>query len=150
MGSWVVVWWGIRWLVENCIFYFIVGWMCWDESEVEVWFGYCVLFVWEGLFFDVDCFFFLFLEMDVKVDVLEIFEVCWEILGKVFEVMMCVISCMVVKWKGVVVLVVLFCMLLFYDFRFEMGSSFLDGCVFVFFNYFYCVKFCVLGGGLCS
>jgi hypothetical protein len=97
--------------------------------------------------------------MDVHVDVPEITESCWGVLGKSPADVMCASSRMVVKRKGASHPVVLPCTLLPYDPAFEMGTTLAeaartDGGMFdrgaVKLCHPHCAEFCVLGGGSCS
>ena len=65
--------------------------------------------------------------MDAGVDVPEITEACWGILGKSPDDVMCATSRMVVKRKGAAPPAVLACTLLPYDARFELGSTLARG-----------------------
>ena len=92
----------------------------------------------------------LFPEMDATVDVPEITETCWSILGKKPSDVMCATSRMVIKRKGAGRPVVVSCTLLPYDQQFEMGSTLADSNRPVRLNHPHCAKFCVLGGASCS
>jgi hypothetical protein len=85
-----------------------------------------------------------------SVDVLEITEVCWGILTKSPESVMCATSRLVVKRKAAVRPMVLACTLLPYDDRFELGPTLASASGAVPLNHPHCSKFCVLGGGACS
>ena len=97
--------------------------------------------------------------MNEGLDVPEITEACWGILGVSPEAMMCASSRMVVKRKGAPRPVVVPCTLLPYDEAFEMGETLADslhadGGMFsngaVKLCHPHCAKFCVLGGGSCA
>jgi hypothetical protein len=92
----------------------------------------------------------LFPEMDATVDVPEITEACWGILGKVPESVMCASARMVVKRKGAARPVVVACTLLPYDRQFELGATLAEASRPVALNHPHCAKFCVLGGAACS
>ncbi|WP_439598579.1 radical SAM protein [Falsiroseomonas sp.] len=92
----------------------------------------------------------LFPEMDAAVDVPEITEACWGILGKHPEQMMCASSRMVVKRRGAERPAVVACTLLPYDAQFELGGTLAEAARPVALNHPHCAKFCVLGGASCS
>ena len=89
-------------------------------------------------------------EMDEHLDVPEITEQCWDILGVSPQAMMCASSRMVVKRKGADRPVVSPCTLLPYDDAFDMGHTLADALGAVKLNHPHCARFCVLGGGACS
>ena len=91
-----------------------------------------------------------FPEMDASVDVPEITEACWGILGKSPSDVMCATSRMVVKRKGAERPSVQACTLLAYDERFETGRTLREASGPVSLNHPHCAKFCVLGGAACS
>ena len=88
----------------------------------------------------------LFAELDVP----EITEACWGILGKSPESVMCASSRMVVKFKGAARPSVIACTLLPYDSRFDLGTTLAGAMRSVPLNHPHCARFCVLGGGACS
>ncbi len=92
----------------------------------------------------------LFPEMDATVDVPEITEACWGILGKHPDQMMCASSRMVVKRRGADRPAVVACTLLPYDPQFELGTTLAEAARPVALNHPHCAKFCVLGGASCS
>ncbi len=92
----------------------------------------------------------LFPEMDPTIDVPEITQACWSILGKSPTSVMCATSRMVVKRKGAERPAVVACTLLPYDPQFELGATLADASRPVPLNHPHCAKFCVLGGGACS
>jgi hypothetical protein len=92
----------------------------------------------------------LFPEMDESLDVPEITEGCWDILGKHPAEVMCSSSRMVVKRKGSESPAVLACTLLAYDPFFELGRTLKEASRPVTLNHPHCAKFCVLGGAACS
>ncbi len=92
----------------------------------------------------------LFPEMDATVDVPEITEACWGILGKHPDQMMCASSRMVVKRRGADRPAVVACTLLPYDPQFELGATLAEAARPVALNHPHCAKFCVLGGASCS
>jgi hypothetical protein len=89
-------------------------------------------------------------EMDQGLDVPEITEQCWDILGVSPDTMMCATSRMVVKRKGADQPVVTPCTLLPYDEAFDMGHTLSEAASAVKLNHPHCARFCVLGGGACS
>ncbi len=92
----------------------------------------------------------IFPEMDAAADVPEITEMCWGILGKSPDSVMCASSRMVVKFKGAARPTVIACTLLPYDPRFDLGATLAEALRPVPLNHPHCAKFCVLGGGACS
>ena len=91
----------------------------------------------------------LFPEMDETLDVPEITESCWSVLGVNPDDMMCATSRMVVKRKGALKPTVLPCTLLPYDKGLELGSTLKNARKTVKLNHPHCSRFCVLGGGSC-
>ncbi|MBI3676988.1 MAG: radical SAM protein [Proteobacteria bacterium] len=92
----------------------------------------------------------LFPEMDASVEVPEISEHCWTILGKRPSDLMCASSRMVIKRKGDDRPAVVSCTLLPYEEEFGMGRTLTEACRPVRLNHPHCAKFCVLGGASCS
>ena len=88
--------------------------------------------------------------MDAALDVPEITERCWDILGVRPETVMCATSRMVLKRKGEDRPVVVPCTLLPYGDEFVMGESLAESAGHVKLNHPHCSRFCVLGGGSCS
>jgi uncharacterized Fe-S cluster-containing radical SAM superfamily protein len=143
---------GLRWLVANGFEVDVAGRLYSGEAEPLVQAGYGRLFRAEGIPlnpFDPTRL-VLFPEMDARVDVPEITEACWGLLGKSPSAVMCSSSRMVVKRKGADRPVVLACTLLPYDARFELGATLREASRSVSLNHPHCAKFCVLGGGACS
>ena len=143
---------GLQWLARNGFNINVAGRLYSGEAEAIVRSGYAGLF--KGLDIPVDAHdliqLTLFPEMDESVDVPEITEACWGILGKSPEAMMCSNSRMVVKRKGANKPSVLACTLLAYDERFELGTTLAEAAGPVALNHPHCAKFCVLGGAACS
>jgi hypothetical protein len=152
---------GIDWLATHGFSLALAGRTCWGEDEAQTRAGYAALIAARS--WPVDAFdpasLVLFPEMDARVEVPEITESCWGILGKTPAEVMCASSRMVVKRKGAAAPVVLPCTLLPYDAAFEMGATLAeaaqaDGGMFdhgaVKLCHPHCAKFCVLGGGSCS
>ena len=151
-GSWEPTVAGLQWLSDNGFTVHVAGRTCWDEPEDSLREGYAPLFAERGI--DVDAFdpvtLVLFPEMDASVDVPEITEKCWRILGVSPASIICATSRMVVRRKGEARPAVVSCTLLPYDSQFEMGHSLVEAAGTVKLNHPHCAKFCVLGGGSCS
>jgi len=143
---------GLRWLVEGGFNLNIAGRTPWRETEAQLRASFGRFFAAEGVSIDPEdeTALMLFPEMDETVDVPEITEKCWDILGLSPENVMCAGSRMVVKRKGAARPVVLPCTLLPYDPEFEMGTRLADTRDAVRLNHPHCARFCVLGGGSCS
>jgi uncharacterized Fe-S cluster-containing radical SAM superfamily protein len=143
---------GLRWLAENGFDPRIAGRTYWGESESELRQGYARLFAGLNLAIDTSdtAALVLFPEMDASVDVPEITEHCWGILGVDPANMMCASSRMVVKRKDAPRPAVVACTLLPYAPEFELGARLADSLAPVKLNHPHCAKFCVLGGGSCS
>ncbi len=143
---------GIRWLSDNGFGLNVAGRTYWSEAEVSLREGYASLFATLGVDLNVSDHAELMLlpEMDERVDVPEITEACWDILGVNPASIMCAASRMVVKRKNDNAPIVLPCTLLPYDPQFEMGRTLADARASVKLNHPHCAKFCVLGGGSCS
>lgn len=152
---------GINWLVAHGFRVTIAGRTCWGESLDEARAGFAQLFAAHGWPIDAanPAALVLFPEMDETIDVPEITEACWGILGKSPDSIMCATSRMVVKRKGDAQPTVLPCTLLPYDSDFGMGATLAaslkaDGGMFdngkVKLCHPHCAKFCVLGGASCS
>ena len=142
---------GFAWLVENGFNVHVCGRTCWNEGEDSLRAGFARLFAEHEIDFDVDDPVRLTLlpEMDETVEVPEITEACWDILGVAPDAMMCASQRMVVKRKGEPASVVP-CTLLPYEMAFDLGSSLAEAAVEVKLNHPHCARFCVLGGGACS
>ena len=143
---------GLGWLARNGFKLNVAGRTYWDESEAELRKGYARLFAEYAIPVDAHdpVALVLFPEMDTRVDVPEITEKCWDILGVEPQSIMCATSRMVVKRKGAERPAVVSCTLLPYDSRFEMGPTLAGAQGAVKLNHPHCAKFCVLGGGSCS
>lgn len=143
---------GLRWLAANGFRIHVAGRRFGEESEETLRAGFAGLFHELGL--KIDCQdpwqLVLFPEMDETLDVPEITEACWGILGVAPESVMCASSRMVVKRKGAAKPVVLPCTLLPYDTQFEMGESLAEASGAISLNHPHCARFCVLGGAACS
>ena len=151
-GSWEKAVAGLEWLLDNGFHAHVAGRTFSGEAEAVLRAGYARLFASRG--FPIDAYdpqaLVLFPEMDPLVDVPEISESCWGILGVAPEAVMCATSRMVAKRKGAERPVVLACTLLPYDPQFEIGATLADATGEVRLNHPHCARFCVLGGGSCS
>ena len=143
---------GLLWLVRNGFTVAVAGRTVWGESEAALRQGYARLFAEHHLPLDANDRqqLVLFPEMDARVDVPEITEACWGILGIAPQSVMCAASRMVVKRKGAAGPSVVPCTLLPYDERFDLGATLAEAARPVRLNHPHCAKFCVLGGGSCS
>lgn len=143
---------GLRWLARNRFTINVAGRLFSGESEEEMRAGFARLF--RELQVDLDHAdpwqLVLFPEMDADLDVPEVTEACWGLLGVSPSSMMCASSRMVVKRKGATHPVVVPCTLLPYDTQFEMGPRLADATGAVLLNHPHCARFCVLGGAACS
>ncbi len=150
-GSWAVALAGLQWLSDHGFGVRVAGRTCWGEAKEEARRGYARLFVTEGIRVDADdpSDLALFPEMDDSVDVPEITEDCWDILGKHPADVMCAWSRMIVKRKDAAAPVVLACTLIPHDRQFELGASLAEASEVVKLNHPRCAQFCVLGGGTC-
>jgi uncharacterized Fe-S cluster-containing radical SAM superfamily protein len=143
---------GLAFLREHDFNVTVAGRTYWPESEADLRRGFGRLFAREGLKIDADnpLDLVLFPEMDEAVDVPEITEACWDLLGKSQADVMCSSSRMVAKRKGAERPAVLACTLLPYEPEFELGATLAEASAPVKLNHPHCAKFCVLGGGACS
>jgi uncharacterized Fe-S cluster-containing radical SAM superfamily protein len=143
---------GLKWLSDNGFHIHAASRSCWNEPDAEMRAGFAALFAREGIKIDsTDPIRMMILpEMDEGLDVPEITEQCWGILGISPDAMMCASSRMVVKRKGAERPVVMPCTLLPYDTAFEMGHTLAEAAAAIPLNHPHCARFCVLGGGACS
>jgi hypothetical protein len=143
---------GLVWLARHGFNIAVAGRTMWGEDEAAERAGYARLFAEHAI--PVDAFdpgaLVLFPEMDADVDVPEITEACWGILGKSPGEVMCASSRMVVRRRGAERPAVLSCTLLPYDPAFELGATLAEAAGAVPLNHPHCAKFCVLGGASCS
>jgi uncharacterized Fe-S cluster-containing radical SAM superfamily protein len=150
--SWAPMLEGLSWLARNGFNVHVAGRTFSGQSDHDIRRGFARLFAEHGI--PIDAFdpmrLVLFPEMDERVDVPEITEACWGILGKSPDAMMCASSRMVVKRKGAARPAVLACTLLPYDPQFELGHTLAEASGAVPLNHPHCAKFCVLGGGSCT
>jgi uncharacterized Fe-S cluster-containing radical SAM superfamily protein len=150
--SWEPTMAGLRWLVSESFELAVASRLMWEEGEAETRSGFAGLFMEEGLPISADdaSQLVLFPEMDASLDVPEITEACWDILGKSPSSVMCASSRMVVKHKGSAAPSVIACTLLPYEPEFDLGGTLASAERPVKLNHPHCAKFCVLGGASCS
>jgi uncharacterized Fe-S cluster-containing radical SAM superfamily protein len=150
--SWEPTMKGLVWLARNGFTLHVAGRTMWGEPEVGLRDGYRRLFAKHAIPVDADdpAAMVLFPEMDPAIEVPEITEACWGILGVKPGDMMCATSRMVVKRKGAARPSVVACTLLPYDPEFDLGATLAEAAGTVKLNHPHCAKFCVLGGGSCS
>jgi len=143
---------GLVWLARGGFRLDVAGRTQWGEDEQSMRDGFAALFTAHGIPVDATdpARLVLFPEMDATVDVPEITEQCWSILGVAPGDMMCATSRMVIKRKGAAAPAVVACTLLPYDAEFELGETLADARAPIPLNHPHCAKFCVLGGGACS
>lgn len=150
--SWTPTIEGLLWLARNGFTINVAGRFFSGEPEASMRAGYARLFAELGIALDAHdpVALVLFPEMDATVDVPEITEGCWSILGKSPDSVMCSSSRMVVKRKEAALPSVVACTLLPYDPQFELGATLREAGGSVPLNHPHCAKFCVLGGAACS
>lgn len=143
---------GLAWLSAEGFNLRVAGRSCWGAPEAETRKGYARLFAELGLAVDAGDpeALVIFPEMDAELDVPEITEKCWGLLGVSPEAVMCASSRMVVKRKGEDRPVVVPCTLLPYGDQFVLGETLAEADGPVKLNHPHCARFCVLGGGSCS
>ena len=143
---------GLCWLAENGFSINVASRYLSGEPEPVLRRGFARLFKQLRVALDADdpVALMIFPEMDATVDVPEITEACWGILGKSPESVMCATSRMVVRHKGAARPTVIACTLLPYQDLFDLGPTLSDAAVAVPLNHPHCAKFCVLGGAACS
>jgi uncharacterized Fe-S cluster-containing radical SAM superfamily protein len=143
---------GLLWLQENGFSLAVAARRLSGEEERSIRRGFARLFTALGMALDAEdpLSLVVFPEMDAGVDVPEITEACWGILGKSPKSVMCATSRMVVKRKGASRPVVLACTLIPYDPAFEFGETLAEASQAVPLNHPHCAKFCVLGGASCA
>ena len=147
-GSWSKAVEGVRWLSDNGFRLAVAGRRLPGETQEEAERGYERLF--EQLGVKAEGGLVLFPGMDASLDVPEISEACWGIVGVSPSAMMCATSRMVVKRRGEERPVVVACTLLPYDPQFTLGESLVEAEPKVMLNHPHCARFCVLGGASCS
>jgi uncharacterized Fe-S cluster-containing radical SAM superfamily protein/predicted phosphodiesterase len=143
---------GLIWLAESGFNVSVAGRTMWGEPLESQREGYARLFAEHGIDIDANSLdrLVLFPEMEPRVDVPEITEKCWDILGSSPQDVMCSQSRMVVKRKGADRPSVLACTLIAYDPQFELGETLRDAARPVWLNHPHCARFCVLGRSSCS
>ena len=152
IGSWDIAIDGCKWLSDRDFYVAIAGRQMPHEVEEDARGGYAQMFTAHDL--RVDAFnpsaLVLFPTLDDTIDVPEISEGCWDLLGISPSSMMCASSRMVVKRKGELRPTVVACTLIPYDERFELGQALADSQQAISLNHPHCARFCVLGGSSCS
>ncbi|HUT49284.1 MAG TPA: radical SAM protein [Alphaproteobacteria bacterium] len=150
--SWAPTLEGVKWLSDNGFHFAVAGRTFMGEAEDAMRRGYARLFAKEAIALDArdPAQLVLLPEMDETLDVPEISEACWDILGAKPDDVMCAHERMVIKRKGAARPTVIPCTLLPYDERFEMGATLAEADGAVKLNHPHCARFCVLGGGSCS
>ena len=143
---------GLCWLARAGFTVHVAGRTCWHETEAELREGFARLFASHAIPVDPadPASLTLFPEMDAALDVPEITERCWGLLGVDPASIMCAHSRMVVRRKGAARPVVVSCTLLPYEDEFELGPTLGDALGPIRLNHPHCARFCVLGGGSCS
>jgi uncharacterized radical SAM superfamily Fe-S cluster-containing enzyme len=143
---------GLIWLARSGFKVAVAGRTMWGGDLHAARQGYAKLFAEHGIPIDANdpAELVLFPEMDPRADVPEITEMCWDILRKSPEDVMCASSRMVVKRKGAQQPIIVACTLIPYDKQFELGSTLAEAAKPIPLNHPHCARFCVLGGGACS
>jgi uncharacterized Fe-S cluster-containing radical SAM superfamily protein len=143
---------GFKWLADNGFSLNVASRYLSGEPEPALRRGFARLFAELGVTLDADdpVTLMIFPEMDATVDVPEITEACWGLLGKSPGNVMCATARMVVKHKGAVHPTVVACTLLPHDPQFNLGRRLATARDTVQLNHPHCAKFCVLGGATCS
>jgi organic radical activating enzyme len=151
-NSWLPTIGGLQWLCEHDFDVAVAVRMLGPDSEDMLRHGFAALFSSHHIRIDANDphRLVLFPEMDERVDVPEITERCWDLLGKTPADIMCATSRMIVKRKGDDKPVVVSCTLLPFDDQFEMGRTLAEANRPIHLNHPHCAKFCVLGGASCS
>ena len=143
---------GFKWLAENGFSLNVASRYLSGEPEAELRRGFARLFAELSVSLDAEdpVALMIFPEMDATVDVPEISEACWGILGKSPAEVMCATARMVVKHKGATRPTVVACTLLPYNPEFDLGETLSGARRSVQLNHPHCAKFCVLGGATCA
>lgn len=151
-GTWAPALAGLHWLVAEGFAVEVAGRLCGPEDDAAARAGYARLFAAERLPIDAadPVALVLFPAMDATIDVPEITEACWGILGRSPDSVMCASSRMVVRRRGAARPAVVACTLLPYDPEFELGATLAEAAGTVPLNHPHCARFCVLGGAACS
>lgn len=150
--SWAPTLEGLSWLAGRGFALDVAGRLFSGETEAAIRAGFARLFAAHAVPIDAadPVRLMLFPEMDADIDVPEITEACWGLLGKQPSSVMCASSRMVVKRRGAVRPAVVACTLLPYDAGFELGATLAEAARPVSLNHPHCARFCVLGGAACS
>ena len=150
--SWAPTLEGLRWLATRGFVIEVAGRLFSNEPEPVVRQGFAQLFRDQGIPLDAadPVALVLFPEMDASVDVPEITEACWSILGRMPDSVMCSNSRMVVRRREADRPSVVACTLLPYETEFDLGATLAEAAGPVALNHPHCARFCVLGGGACS
>jgi len=143
---------GLRWLAARGFALDVAGRLFSGQPEPAIRAGFARLFAAHAIPIDASdpVRLMLFPEMDASVDVPEITEACWSILGKLPSSVMCASSRMVVKRREAARPAVIACTLLPYEPEFELGATLAEASRPVSLNHPHCARFCVLGGAACS
>ena len=143
---------GLKWLCKQGFPVSVASRTCWTHSEDIMRKGFGTLFLNEKIAIDASNpdSLVLFPEMDDQIDVPEITESCWDVLGVSPSKLMCSRSRVVLKRKGDSFPVVSPCTLLPYERTFDFGSTLASAQHPVKLKHPHCSKFCVLGGASCS
>ena len=143
---------GMEWLRDNGFTMAVAGRSVFEDTDADSRAGYAAFYAEHGFNIDAQdpAMTVLFPEMDESVEVPEITTVCWGILDKSPDAVMCASSRMVVKRRGAERPAVLACTLLPYSPEFELGETLEEAERDVALNHPHCAKFCVLGGASCS
>ena len=150
--AWAPMLQGVKFLSDNGFAITVAGRTVWKENETDLRAGFARLFARENIRIDAGdpAALVLFPEMDATLDVPEITEACWDILGVDPDSPMCASSRMVVKRRGESRPVVMPCTLLPYEEDLVLGRSLAEAAGEVPLNHPHCARFCVLGGGTCT
>lgn len=150
--SWAPTTGGLKWLSDNGFDISVAARKIGPDDEATLRNGFAALFA--DQYIAIDAYdphrLVFFPDMDAAIDVPEITERCWSILGKMPSDVMCASSRMVIKRKGSERPVLVSCTLLPYDEQFELGHTLGEAMRPVHLNHPHCSKFCVLGGATCS
>ncbi len=143
---------GLVWLARQGFALDVAGRAGFGEGEAEARDGFVRLFAAHAIPVEAadPVSLMLFPEMDETVDVPEITEDCWGILGKSPASVMCASARMLVRRRGAPRAAYIACTLLPYDAAFELGATLAEAKASVPLNHPHCAKFCVLGGAACS
>ena len=151
-GTWAAACDGLVWLARHGFAIAVAGRRLAREAEPTARAGYARLFVELGIDLDAGdpAALTLFPEMEPEVDVPEITQACWSLLGIDPRSIMCATSRMVVKRRGAAAPEVVACTLIAYDRAFCVGPTLGRSRTSVALNHPNCARFCVLGGSSCS